>query len=96
MRPSSRGFVGAFRENPAELADEDPESLVPAGRWNSLPERLRELVPRHGHALFSDEIGEEEAPLPTGQVPLIQDDSVSFDGDSTREKDLQLALLTHL
>jgi hypothetical protein len=43
-----------------------------------------------------DEIGEEEPPLPPGQVPLVQQDSVRFAGDTAREKDLQLDLLTRL
>jgi hypothetical protein len=42
------------------------------------------------------EIGEQETALPSWEVPLVEDDSVRFGGNPSREEDLQLSLLTRL
>jgi hypothetical protein len=46
--------------------------------------------------MLGDEVGEEEASLRPREMPLVQGDAIRFGGDPTREKDLQLALLTRL
>jgi len=92
---SPRTVDPGLRKYDAELAHEDTQRLLPGRGRIGLPQRLGELISRHRPSVLEREVREEEATL-AREVSLVQDDSIRFQGDPTREEDLQLSLQTVL
>ena len=86
---SGRGVDPGLRERGAELAHEHTQRLLP-GRGRILaPESPGELVPRHRPSVVECEVGEEQTALPSRKMPLVENDTIRFSGNPSREEDLQ-------
>jgi hypothetical protein len=86
-RQRRRAVDAALLEQCAQLRHQHAERLFPGRRKLLAPERLGELVPRHGTPHLHGQIREHDPSLAAGEALLVQPRTVRLDCKALDQRD---------
>ena len=95
-RESAAAVDPLLRQQRPQPAHDPREGLVPRWRRCLPPQRLRQLIPRHGSAALGHQVGEQEPTLPSGKARLVDGSAVGLQGHTTQQRNPWLQTPCHV